>query len=1035
MDYQLFRSEGSGILTFIMGDFIFILLILAGLVLGLPVTALVVARKACRRVEGTEQELRLLREHCGRLQTQLDRLAAPAVVPPAAVASMADIPLPSVMAGQEENMEITDDEMLVSQEFPVSDSSGMDHPVAPPPIPVLGSSFSEPELPALDAVSAPASSPASDPAFRPVLAPGFNWEQFMGAKIFAWVGGFALFLGVIFFVKLSIERGWISPELRTALGFVTGAGLVVGGVVMHRRPRYTTLAQTLCATGSVMLYGVTFAAHSIWRIPPFDQPGASFAMMSLITGVAFLLAVRLPAQVVAVLGLLGGFLTPVLCSTGSDDPLGLFIYIALLDLGVLAVAHKKRWLHLAALAAAGTMVTQLGWMMTFFTASGYAIGAATWVPITVFFGFAVMFSLAAWKSKARESGDDWMVGAALGLCASALGAAFVFLGFETIADRPLLLYAFVLGINAVVLGLVWFHPRVQHAQSLVGTLTFLHLTIWTMSSLRIELLPQALGVYCVTGLLHTGFAVLIERREPTRPPVAGWVPVTGLVLLMMSVLCLDVVPVFIWPVILFLDLVIIGLAVVSGLLLPVMGALVLTLITAGVWLAGGAGEAVFSLTSFLWVVGGSAVVFGVAGVLISRRWPKAPLSVSSLLPVSSAVLPFFLLMLATQQLEISNPSSVFGLALLLVLFLLGLVRLSGITVLAPVALGCVLALAWTWHERHFEADYPMIPLCWYVGFYALFTGFPFVFRGQFAARTRPWIAAAVAGPGAFSLVYRLVGQSWPNELMGLLPAGFAIAPLCGLAFIVKRHGVENPARLKQLAWFGGVTLLFITLIFPIQFEKQWLTIGWALEGAALCWLFRRVPHPGLRGVGAVLLVAAFTRLALNPAVLEYQVRGDIPILNWQLYAYSLSALAMFLAAAWMVPPAHLWDKLNLRGLFASLGVILLFLLLNIEIADAFTLPGQASTLFDGGGDLARDMTLTISWGLFALALLVVGIWKHQPPARYAGIGLLVVTLLKLFLHDLSNIDSVYRIGALIGVALIALVVSFLYQRFLGEKKS
>ena len=109
-----------------------------------------------------------------------------------------------------------------------------------------------------------------------------------------------------------------------------------------------------------------------------------------------------------------------------------------------------------------------------------------------------------------------------------------------------------------------------------------------MSSLRIELLPQALGVYCVTGLLHTGFAVLIERREPTRPPVAGWVPVTGLVLLMMSVLCLDVVPVFIWPVILFLDLVIIGLAVVSGLLLPVMGALVLTLITAGVWLAGGA---------------------------------------------------------------------------------------------------------------------------------------------------------------------------------------------------------------------------------------------------------------------------------------------------------------------------------------------------------------------------------------------------------------------------------------------------------------
>jgi uncharacterized membrane protein len=52
-----------------------------------------------------------------------------------------------------------------------------------------------------------------------------------------------------------------------------------------------------------------------------------------------------------------------------------------------------------------------------------------------------------------------------------------------------------------------------------------------------------------------------------------------------------------------------------------------------------------------------------------------------------------------------------------------------------------------------------------------------------------------------------------------------------------------------------------------------------------------------------------------------------------------------------------------------------------------------------------------------------------------GIGLLAVTLLKLFLHDLANIDSGYRIGALIAVAIIALVASFLYQRFLTDDKS
>jgi len=73
--------------------------------------------------------------------------------------------------------------------------------------------------------------------------------------------------------------------------------------------------------------------------------------------------------------------------------------------------------------------------------------------------------------------------------------------------------------------------------------------------------------------------------------------------------------------------------------------------------------------------------------------------------------------------------------------------------------------------------------------------------------------------------------------------------------------------------------------------------------------------------------------------------------------------------------------------------------------------------------------------LFALTLLVLGIWKRNAPTRYASIGLLAVTLLKLFLHDLANIDSGYRIGALIAVAIIALVASFLYQRFLTDDKS
>ena len=53
----------------------------------------------------------------------------------------------------------------------------------------------------------------------------------------------------------------------------------------------------------------------------------------------------------------------------------------------------------------------------------------------------------------------------------------------------------------------------------------------------------------------------------------------------------------------------------------------------------------------------------------------------------------------------------------------------------------------------------------------------------------------------------------------------------------------------RLAWQGGALLLFVSLIFPLQFEREWITLGWALEGFALLWLFHRLPHRGLRLVG------------------------------------------------------------------------------------------------------------------------------------------------------------------------------------------
>ena len=150
----------------------------------------------------------------------------------------------------------------------------------------------------------------------------------MGVKLFAWLGGLGLFLGVAFFVKYSFEHDLIPPEVRVALGFLVGLGLLVAGVRMAGKA-YDVTAQTLCATGVVSLYAVTFACRSVYHFPFFELI-PTFLLMVLITATAFLLAVRLDAPVVAILGMLGGFLD--LASGLQDRPS---------DFRLASIAHRS----------------------------------------------------------------------------------------------------------------------------------------------------------------------------------------------------------------------------------------------------------------------------------------------------------------------------------------------------------------------------------------------------------------------------------------------------------------------------------------------------------------------------------------------------------------------------------------------------------------------------------------------------------------------------------------------------------------------
>src|SRR5438067_8351636 len=362
----------------------------------LPFVALAKANSAKRGVDDLVTRLSSLENEVRNLRPEV----VPALQPEVAVAAMEAVLLP---------VPITTVAVIVPEKESV-----------PPPIPERFIQEAVPQI--------------ATPARPPI-----NWEQFMGAKLFAWIGGLALFLGVAFFVKYSFEHNLISPELRVAIGFVVGTSLVIGGLLLKRKENAVT-AQTLCATGILVLYAVTFACRGYYHFAFFGLI-PTFLLMTLITAMAFLLAGRLNAMVVAVLGIAGGFLTPVLLSTGDDYPLGLFVYVALLDVGLLAVAQRQRWNALAILGALGTTLMQFAWITTFFVPEKYCGGNKVLVVMAGFAGFQGLFLVAVGWARRTGQMNHELLACARALAGAAILAAFYLLSFPTIAHRPTLLFS------------------------------------------------------------------------------------------------------------------------------------------------------------------------------------------------------------------------------------------------------------------------------------------------------------------------------------------------------------------------------------------------------------------------------------------------------------------------------------------------------------------------------------------------------------------------------------------------------------------
>jgi len=187
-------------------------------------------------------------------------------------------------------------------------------------------------------------------------------EQRIGTRWVLVAGVVTVMFAVGFFLKYAYDQRWIGPLGRVLIaGFSGLVALTVGEVT--RRRGYDIVANGVTALGFAILYATVFAAHRWYHL--IGSPTAYILSIGVTAG-AMVYAVVLDEIVIAMLSLIGGYLTPVVLATGQNQPMQLFSYVLVLSAGAVACAYWRKWGPVNILVFVGTYLLYTGWFERFY---------------------------------------------------------------------------------------------------------------------------------------------------------------------------------------------------------------------------------------------------------------------------------------------------------------------------------------------------------------------------------------------------------------------------------------------------------------------------------------------------------------------------------------------------------------------------------------------------------------------------------------------------------------------------------------------
>src|SRR5216684_1487078 len=240
---------------------------------------------------------------------------------------------------------------------PQASTAAQTSPLPPPPLPESSKPREVSPPPQVNIFAAP---PLHSSQLK--SSSSLDLETLIGGRWLNRIGIVAIIGAVTFFLKYAFDNNWIGPSGRVAIGVLLGAAMLPWSQWLLKRG-YSYFSEGIAGLGAAVMYLSIWAGCQFYTL--YSQDVGFYAMIVVTAGMAAI-ALGRNSQRIAVLSLVGGFLTPVLVSEGKDAQIVLFTYLLILGAGLLAIEMRRDWRSLTPISFLLSQFYFWGWYSEFY---------------------------------------------------------------------------------------------------------------------------------------------------------------------------------------------------------------------------------------------------------------------------------------------------------------------------------------------------------------------------------------------------------------------------------------------------------------------------------------------------------------------------------------------------------------------------------------------------------------------------------------------------------------------------------------------